>query len=115
MRKSSLVLFVVFALTGCSQYTVPTPEHWSDSLVVKETHFTENRTVGDRESATTLFTSHMYPTAQPVDVQKIDAHHWLAVFEQPDPLLKSRVRVERISDVEFRVVLEPAAAMDKER
>ena len=63
--------------------------------------------MGDRESATTLFTYHMYPTAQPVDVQKLDSNHWLAVFEQPEVPSKSTVRVERISDVEFRVILEP--------
>ena len=93
-------------MLGCQQYNVPTPEHWSDSLVLKESYVTEDRTVEDEESGSTLFTYHMYPTAQPIDVQKLDDNHWIAVFEKPEKTSSSRIRLERISEVEFRVHLE---------
>jgi hypothetical protein len=102
---SILFLGLVTFIAGCGSFGVPTPRGWSDSLQVRETLVTEERTVSDIESRTTLFTYHMYPTSQPLMVRKVEGERWIAVFEKPGEKADSEVTIERISDSEYRVLV----------
>lgn len=95
-------------LGSCSRYEVLAPNNWSDGIKVTKSRITEARTVEDWKAGSTLFTYYEFPMAQPIVVQSIDGDRWITVFEKPPvDRANSAVRIERVGENEYRVVILP--------
>jgi hypothetical protein len=102
--KISIFLTLVCLSLGCV-YQVERGENWSKSIDVQKTAVTETMTVRDLEAGWLLFSYFEKPSAQPIMVHKINPNHWITIFEKPTMTPSPKVRIEKISENEFRVLL----------
>ena len=90
-----------------SRVSLETPNGWSTSIFLQQSKLTEELAVSDKEAATGLFSHNPYSSAQPISVVKVEPDLWIAVFGKADHQNQSKVRVERVADSEYRVVIKP--------
>ncbi len=100
----SVIAICVFQL-GCNYETLP-GENWSKTVEVEKNAFSDAYLVSDREAEWVLFTYYSAPSAQPVLVEKIGPYHWITVFEKPKKNPLECLRVEKVSESEYRLLLE---------
>jgi hypothetical protein len=99
-----MFLTLICLSLGCV-YQVERGENWSKSIDVQKTAVTGTNTVNDLEAGWLLFSYFDYPSAQPIMVHKISSNHWITVFEKPTKIASPKVKIEKISENEFRVLL----------
>jgi len=100
-----VVIGMSIVLQGCS-YKIESDPNWSKTVEVQKNRLSDELTVTDSEAGWTLFSYYNSPSAQPLTIEKIDANHWIAVFEKPSKKSPSKVSVERIGDHEYKLIID---------
>jgi len=100
-----VVIGMSIVLQGCS-YKIESDPNWSKTVEVQKNRLSDELTVTDSEAGWTLFSYYNSLSAQPLTIERIDANHWIAVFEKPSKKSPSKVSVERIGDHEYKLIID---------
>jgi hypothetical protein len=98
-----LLLTSVFTCS-CTSVGVAREGDWDKGLGISRNQVTDTLTVADPGSAVTLFSFYDEPSAQPILVRKIDANHWVAVYEKPNVGKRPSIEIQTSNPDEFHLI-----------
>ena len=106
IQQFKIIIFFIFISLSlsCIRQT-NNGDNWSRSIQMQKNVITETTTVNDTEAGWTLFSYFDPPSAQPIMINKIGSNHWIALFEKPNKSPSPKVKIEKISENEFRILL----------